>query len=707
MRQLRRLLAACLAIAVVSSCGGGGNSGPPPPSITASSLPAGTTGAAYAGYAFTASGGTPPFSWSESGSLPPGLRLSASGQLSGTPATAGTYPITVTATDSSMPPLTASVPVSLKVSDSPIVIAPATPASGTVGNPYTGFSYTANGGSPPYSWKVTSGSAPPGLAVGTDGSVSGTPTTTGTFSFSVTATDSAQTPVSGPAMATQIVINSAVFTLTGQMFNKREAHTATLLGDGRVLVTGGMHWEQLPICAVVCDPWVLTALATAEIYDPALGQFAPTTKMSVPRVFHTATLLTNGKVLIAGGDDRRGTDYASAELFDPATSVFAPTGTMVSPRSSHTATLLSDGRVLVSGGVGGGAALATAELFDPATGKFTQTGDMTGPRFFHTATLLTNGRVLIAGGDNGSGVTSTAELYNPATGTFTATGNMSGERTAHRATLLLNGTVLVTGGSAPGGAAAATAEIFDPTSGTFAPTGSMQSPRQTHTATSLSDGKVLVTGGVEGVNSNVALSSSELFDPASGTFVDVGDMAVKRSEHTATLLTNGDVLIAGGINFDNAAGPNSLASAELFVGPTAELSSTGVNFGTLAIGANAANTVTLTNASTTTMTISGIAIAGANAGDFAQTHTCGSSLAAGASCSISVTFNPAAAGTRTAALNISDNAPGSPQQVALSGVGFYLHCVTVGGQCYAAPGHGCCAGLTCVALGNRHYCERF
>jgi len=114
MRSLQRFFAASLAIAVLSSCGGDGDGGPQPLDITASSPPAGTTGTAYAGYMFAATGGISPFSWTASGSLPPGLTLSASGQLSGMPATGGTYGFSVTVSDSSMPPLTTSVPVSFK-----------------------------------------------------------------------------------------------------------------------------------------------------------------------------------------------------------------------------------------------------------------------------------------------------------------------------------------------------------------------------------------------------------------------------------------------------------------------------------------------------------------------------------------------------------------------------------------------------------------
>ena len=197
------------AAAVLAGCGGGGSTATE--TITGASPPPGLTGAAYSGYTFTTSGGgAPPFRWSESGSMPPGLTLSSSGQLSGTPAMAGTYPIVVTVADSSASPLTAVAAVSLLINDSPIVVTPTpAPPAGTVTIPYPGFSFTAGGGSPPYTWHAT-GLLPPGLIMGANGSLSGTPTQAGSFSFSVTATDSAQTPMNGPPLMTQVIINGQV-----------------------------------------------------------------------------------------------------------------------------------------------------------------------------------------------------------------------------------------------------------------------------------------------------------------------------------------------------------------------------------------------------------------------------------------------------------------------------------------------------------------
>ena len=379
----------------------------------------------------------------------------------------------------------------------------------------------------------------------------------------IAAVDSETGSVKGTSSSIQVSTSASDFTSTGSMVIAREDHTATPLYDGKVLIVGGVHWTKVEGCAR-CSPQ-LSALASAELYDPATGKFTLTGNMSVPRVFHTATLLGNGKVIVAGGDNRNDTIYSTAELYDPATGLFTLIGNMMTTeRSGHTATLLENGKVLVAGGASVGGSSSSAEVFDPTTEEFTPTGSMSVGRFFFAATLLNGGRVLVAGGvcdDNGrtGAGTSSAELFDPATNTFALTGSMSVERSAHAATLLTSGAVLVTGGATSNGVAA-TAELFDPVTGTFALTGNMLSPREFHTVTRLDDGKVLVTGGFEG---NGTLSSAELFDPASGSFTLAGNMETERSEHTATLSTNGQVLISGGINNQNG-GLSSLATAELF-----------------------------------------------------------------------------------------------------------------------------------------------
>jgi hypothetical protein len=248
-------------------------------------------------------------------------------------------------------------------------------------------------------------------------------------------------PLSQSATAVVTVVASG-FVATGPMTTARQSHTATLLHDGRVLITGG-GGEVTSDCG--CGP----VFATTEIFDPTTGTFAPTGNMAEARENHTATLLLNGKVLVTGGSAD-----ATAELYDPASGTFAITGSMTAPRVFHTATLLFNGEVLIAGG-SGNSGLATAELFNPTSGTFTATGNMITPPVFHTATLL-----LIAGSIDklgGQGL-ATAELYDPATGSFTGTASMTTPRVLQTATALSKGQVLIAGGSDNSGQHLATAE---------------------------------------------------------------------------------------------------------------------------------------------------------------------------------------------------------------------------------------------------------
>lgn len=300
---------------------------------------------------------------------------------------------------------------------------------------------------------------------------------------------------------------------------------------------------------------------TAALTGTGTSGFVATGSMSTSRAGHTATLLENGMVLIAAGSNSTFFDGTNtAEVYNPATGVFTPTGNLPVSFFGATATLLNSGKVLIAGGTSG-VSIANAEIYDPATGTFTATGNLNAARAFHTATLLGNGKVLIAGGLLATSGAS-AELYDPATGAFTATGSMVTLRYGHTASLLNNGMVLVAGGDSPTlpTPTLASAELYDPASGTFAATGSMTTTRHAHTATLLNNGEVLIAGGDSGpAASTTYLASAELYNPASGTFTPTGTMSIAHADHTATLLNNGMVLVAGG---RSSSGP--IANAELY-----------------------------------------------------------------------------------------------------------------------------------------------
>jgi hypothetical protein len=287
------------------------------------------------------------------------------------------------------------------------------------------------------------------------------------------------------------------------------------------------------------------ASVTSDAFD--VEGFCDTASMAQPRADHTATALQDGRVLIVGGQGLAvvggGSDFhLDAEIYDPATGTFGATIALQQKRGAHTATLLANGRVLV---VGGSASTNTAEIFDPATNAFAAVAaTLKSCRGDHTATLLGNTKVLIAGGCS----LATAELYDPVESTFDLTGSMNSPRSWHTATVLADDRVLVTGGRGASGDISQilnTAEIYDPLSGTFRLTGSnMQVAREQHTATLLPDGRVLIAGGE---NSGVFLSSAEIYDPGNESFTLLGSgLNRARARHTATTLGSGLILIAGG-----------------------------------------------------------------------------------------------------------------------------------------------------------------
>ena len=486
-----------------------------PIQITSGPLPGGTFGVPYgtphtvkAGegrtfeaqfFQLTANTGSPSWGWAAAAgsSLPPGLYCCTltvgttfppvhgfvNGAIYGIPTASGTFQVVVSVSGSgSQGSATYSVTIA---PPPPPTINRTSPAIGSLNSPYPGFQFTASGGQPPLAWSET-GALPAGLQLSPSGLLSGTPTTDGSFPVTVMAKDSANQSSAPQAFTIQVLAQG--FALTGSMETERVWHTATLLQDGSVLVSGGANNTELP--------------TTAELYNPSTKVFAQTIgSPTTPRTSAKATLLASGKVLIAGGKGASG-ELATADLYDPTSGTFTATSTSMSTtRAYHTATLLSDGTVLITGGLNlagdsSGTPAASAEIYDPTTDSFALTGPMTTGRFFHTATLLENGTVLITGGLNEGGPLASAEIYDPTTMTFTATGTMTTVRMGHTATVLGNGNVLIAGGAASfGGAATNAAEIFDVTAGTFTATNPMTAAHSAHSATLLQNGQVLIAGG--------------------------------------------------------------------------------------------------------------------------------------------------------------------------------------------------------------------
>jgi hypothetical protein len=368
-----------------------------------------------------------------------------------------------------------------------------------------------------------------------------------------------------------------------------------------------MNTQKVARILTITLSGVLAVGLAAATAAPALGQvsgtFTFTGSMHTARAFHTATLLNNGQVLVAGGLCGNSTQcstspvLASAELYNPSTGTWTVTGSMSTPRYQHTATLLKNGQVLVTGGLNGAeggegtVSLDSAELYNPSTGTWSTTGSMTVSRFLHDAALLQNGEVLVAGGGPyvvcGTGCdsvepTTIAELYNPSTGTFTATGSMNYARVYTQLTLLQNGEALIAGGGGSGTPAGCSSELFS--NGHWSLTSLAFCGVNQDTAALLPNGDVVIaigedpgqfynpstnvwkpTNGQEDgtggplallVNGEVLVAGTELggagtanaalYDPSTNEWTPTGSLNQSRGALTLTRLSNGQVLAAGG-----------------------------------------------------------------------------------------------------------------------------------------------------------------
>lgn len=334
-------------------------------------------------------------------------------------------------------------------------------------------------------------------------------------------------------------------------------HNAVRLLDGRLFVFGGTWVGGAPFGGPT---------SAAEIWDPLTGESDPA--LATPanhRAHATATLLTDGRVLVVGGFG--GLAYPDsavgiAELWDPATGEFEETGALAHPRVNHTATLLRDGRVLIAGGGGGGELVA--EVYDPERGEFLPAGELSAPRWGHTATALLDGRVLLVGGTTQIGdheegnvpPIAASELWDPATSSFSAAGELAAPRTSHTATLLSDGRVLVVGGTVldpePSSlhGQVVEAELWDPETRSFVAAGSLNQPRHSHTATLLSDGRVALIGGTfvraARTAALVTLDSVEIWQPETMSFVAGPSLDEPRSGHTATPAGGDQIVLIGG-----------------------------------------------------------------------------------------------------------------------------------------------------------------
>lgn len=346
----------------------------------------------------------------------------------------------------------------------------------------------------------------------------------------------------------------------GSLAVARSFFTATLLNDGRVLVAGGQDTDNL-------------SLKSSEIYDPATGKWSPTGDMTNGRRNHRATLLQDGRVLVTGGLDvgegvlqsQEGKGVISlAEIYDPATGVWEATADMSKARTLHQSVLLQDGKVLV---IGGGDSdyepIASVDIYDPSAGTWTETSELIKARQEHTATVLSDGRVLVTGGGR-IDATETSEIYDPSTGAWSEAGEMIAGRIAGVSALLDDGRVLIAGGR--GGyqwlaVSVRMAEIYDPATNSWSTAGDLLDIRHDHAATILSDGRVMVTGGVIAEGMGVrTLPMAEIYDATTNAWTATAGLAQARTAHSATLLSDGRVLVVGG----NTSGGIPISTAEMY-----------------------------------------------------------------------------------------------------------------------------------------------
>ena len=308
----------------------------------------------------------------------------------------------------------------------------------------------------------------------------------------------------------------------------RASHTATLLNDSHVLIAGGVINFS-------------TYLASAEKYDRVSNTWSAAGSMQTARSGHTATLLANGRVLVVGGNNAASSALTSVEIYDPPSNSWSPAASLPAGRVLHSAVLLPGGSVLVSGG-----GVNNLARYDPTLNSWSDIA----PGVTGTAVLLNSGKVLIID-------TASAKLFDPTNNGLSNAGAMPTARAAFAASILADGRVLTVGGRVALNSSSAV-DIYDPATNTWSGAAPMSVPRLSAPVALLTNGLLLVVGGS---NNSGILNSAEVYDPATNAWTSAGNLTVARYDHTATRLSNGAVMIHGGRTL-----LDSFSSTELYVG---------------------------------------------------------------------------------------------------------------------------------------------